>query len=360
MKSFRNKKIAFLHGRLGPHIMHGRLAKSVNGEFQKIDHYKVWNDGFYNRLYIIYAWIYNALAFKKPSQYDIFLVSGPHVSPIIMKFFRLSKKQKVIVHLGDETMYFLFDKWYGKVMQKVLPFLLNNYDALLCEGQMAADLAKLNGIKTKTYTTYLGVPNERHSVLLKLNPKLENNIFITISTGPNGWREYYKGLDLMIDAFAIAFESSADIKFIIVGEWDIDVQNKLTNNLKPECRKAIEFVGHTKEIDRYLSEATFYYHTARGDAFPTVVLEGMAAGLIPIVSEWTGSKEVVKDVDQNLILKIDKSIIADKLIDLTSLPINERILLSNKAREKSKQFTESWALDHYQKTFDQIINDYSL
>lgn len=353
-------KIAFLHGRLGPHIMHGRLAKSVNAKFQKIDQYKIWNDGEYNRLFIIYAWIYNAFAFKNPKQYDIYLVSGPHISPIIMKLFRLSKKQKVIAHLGDETMYFLYDKWYSKVMQKVLVTLLNKYDILLCEGQMAADLAKLNGIHTKTYTTYLGVPDERHSVLLNLQPELKGNTFITISSGPDGWRTYYKGLDLMINSFGKAFEKNASIKFVIVGEWTLQKQEELTSNLSSACKQAINFVGHTKEIDRYLGEASFYFHTARGDAFPTVVLEAMAAGLIPLVSEWTGSKEVVQNLSKDLIVSLNEAEIAEKLIELTNLSLEERKERSEQAKELSKKFTEGFALKHYQETFNTIIKESSL
>lgn len=354
---FKSYSIAFLHGRLGPHIMHGRLAKSVGGKFQKIDQYKIWNDGVYNRLYIIYAWIYNAFAFKNPKQFDIFLVSGPHFSPIIMKLFRLSKKQKVIVHLGDETMYFLYSKWYGKVMQKLLVMLLNRYDALFCEGQMAADLAKLNGVHTKSYTTYLGVPNERHAVLIDLQPSLDSNTFITISSGPDGWRTHYKGLDLMISAFGEAFEKNNSIQFVVVGEWTENLQKELTKDLSKNCKAAINFVGHTKEIDKFLSTACFYFHTSRGDAFPTVVLEGMAAGLIPLISEWTGSREVVAQLDENLIIPIDQKIISEKLLELAEMPLEKRKNISLKSKEISKNYTEEFALEHYQNTMNQFIKD---
>jgi glycosyltransferase involved in cell wall biosynthesis len=358
---FENFNIAFLHGRLGPHIMHGRLAKSVNSKFHIIDQYKVWNDGVYNRIYVIYAWIFNAFSFKNPSQYDMFLVSGPHFSPIIMKLFRLNKKQKVLVHLGDETMYFLYDKWYSKLMQKTLVKLINQYDALLCEGQMAADLAVLNGIsKPKIYTTYLGVPKERQDQLLSLTPNLQSNNLITISTGPNGWREYYKGLDLMFEAYSEAFKIQPNLTFTIVGKWDIEVQDKLTKNLSDRCKQSINFVGHTMQIDKYIAESSIYFHTSRGDAFPTVVLEAMSAGLIPLISEWTGSKEVISKVDSSLVVPIDTFIITNKLIELTKLPIVKRKNLSNKMKLESKRFTEDFALEHYQHTFNEIIRDFNL
>lgn len=351
-------KIAYLHGRFGPHIMHGRLAKSLKAEFHVIDKYKKWNAGNPSKLYLVYAWIFNALAFKKPKQFNFFLVSGPHFSPIIMKFFRLRKDQKLIVHLGDETMYFLYTKWYGKLMQKTLVWLLNQYDALFCEGQMTADLAVLNGVnKPKIYTTYLGVPFEREKQLLKLEHNYEDNNLIFISSGPSGWRTYYKGLDLMINAYTKAFKIAPSLSFTIVGDWDQDLQEELMKNCSQECKKSIHFTGYTKEIDKYLSNASFYFHTARGDAFPTVVLEGMSAGLIPLVSEWTGIKEVVSAVDRNFIVPIDEDLICNKLVELTKIPIRERKLIAEKMRAKSKEYSEDFAVNHYQKTFEKFISE---
>lgn len=353
--------IAYLHGRFGPHIMHGRLAKKVNADFFMIDQHKKWNDGEYSKLYLIYAWFYNALAFKKPSKYHLFLVSGPHFSPVIMKFLRLNKRQKVIAHLGDETMYFLYSGYYGKLMTTVLKILLNQYDALLCEGQMAADLAKLNGIsKPKIYTTYLGIPKERQDSLLKINPQLENNNLITIASGPKGWREFYKGLDLMINCYSKAFEANKTLSYTIIGEWDKAVQDKLRSKLSLACSKSIRFVGHTNEIEKYLSNSSIYFHTSRGDAFPTVVLEAMASGLIPLVSEWTGSKEVIKPIDKSLIVPLKEDLIVAKLVELCETTLQQKKILSKKMKLASQNFTEEFALNHYQRTFSELKNDLNI
>jgi len=345
-------KVIYLHGRHGPHIMHGRLAKSLDADFQKIDHYKIWNEANRSRLQVFYAWIYNAFAFKNPKQYDLFLISGPHFSPIIMKFFRLNKKQKVVAHLGDETMYFLYINYYGKLMQKLLIWLLNQYDALMCEGQMAADLAKLNGInKPKLFTTYLGVPKERELKLVKINRKAHNNNFAIIASGPKGWRTFYKGLDLMIDAFSEAYLINPTITYTIIGKWDAELQESLLQDCTAECRKSIRFLGHVEDIESELSKANFYLHTSRGDAFPTVVLEAMMAGLIPIVSEWTGSKEVVGKVDTNCIVKLDKGEIVAKILEFAAMDNTTREDLSKKMRNESLNYTEEFALNHYRETF---------
>jgi len=95
MSEEKNKlKVAYIHGRTGPHIIHGRLAKSVDSTFFKIDQDKRWHDIRRGKIYQIYAWIYNAFSFKNPNKFNIFLISGPHFSPIIMKLFRLKKSKK--------------------------------------------------------------------------------------------------------------------------------------------------------------------------------------------------------------------------------------------------------------------------
>lgn len=348
-------KLAYIHGRLGPHIMHGRLAKSVAKDFYIVDKHKRWNDGNHSKLYLLYAWIYNALAFKNPKQYDGFLVSGPHFSPVIMKFLRLKSNQKIFVHLGDETMYFLYSGYYGKVMSFVLKFLLNQYDALLCEGQMAADLARLNGInKPKIYTTYLGIPAERQVVLNEIQANLDGKHLIFISTGPKGWRTYYKGIDLMINAYAKAFKKDPELQFSIIGEWDKELQHELLSNCSEECKASIDFVGQTNEIEKYIAKGAIYFHTARGDAFPTVVLEAMSAGLIPFLSEWTGSKELIEEIDSTLVVSLDEDKIADGLLNLINRSEEEKKLLSQQMKEISKKYSQEFAIQHYQKTFDNI------
>ena len=362
MSAEKNKfKVAYIHGRTGPHIMHGRLAKTVTNDFFIVDQYKRWHDIDVNKFYKIYAWIYNALSFKNPSKYDIFLVSGPHFSPIIMKLLRLKKNQKLAVHLGDETMYFLYSNWYSPFMKRILIAVLNKYDALICEGEMAAELAKKNGIlKPKIYTTFLGVPKERYEGLLNLSPNMDSKNIIFLSSGPGWWRTWYKGLDLMIEAFNIAFQKSPDLSFTIIGDWDKSLQDKLLSNCSLEARKAINFVGYVNDLENHLSKGSLYLHCSRGDAFPTVVLEAIAAGLIPIVSEWTGSKQVVEPISKDLIVTLEKEVIAEKILWYMNLPKEEKEGLSLKLRERGKSFTEENAMNHYKQIFVKFNADFNL
>ena len=347
-------KVAYIHGRGGPHIMHGRLAKSIGGEFFKVDEHKRWHDIKTGKLFKIYAWIYNAFVFKNYKKYDLFLVSGPHFSPIIMKYFKLKKRQKVIVHLGDETMYFLYSNKYSKFMKWVLIKLLNQYDIIIKGGIFDTTLAHYI---INPDTTYLCKNIYHLSIDLLF---LAQQLIVFLSSGPGGWRTWYKGLDLMIEAFNLAFKKDKDLSFTIIGDWNISLQRELLAKCSSEAKNAIQFVGYINNLDEYLSRGSLYLHCARGDAFPTVVIEAIAAGLIPIVSEWTGSKEIIKITSEELIVPLDKEVIANKIIWFMNLPVSEKEELSKKIRESITNFTEKNALIHYQNTFDEIKKDFNI
>lgn len=352
-------KIAYLHGRSGPHVMHGRLAKSVGGEFYHVDTKMRWHDLKTTRLYKIFGWIVNGIFFPKIRKYHLFLISGPHVSPIVMKTLRLSRKQRVVAHLGDETLYFMYSGWYSKLSKRFMLAILSRYDALLCEGAMSSHLANrlLKGKKPKIYTTYLGVPKERLNKLNSITPNLNGTNIIFIAAGPSGWRSWYKGLDLMISAFSIAKKSNQLLRFTIVGEWNQQEVKSQLSGYDKSITRDISFVGRTNEIEKYLAESTLYLHCSRGDAFPTVTLEAMISGLVPIVSEWTGTKEVVQEIENGFVVPLEPEIIAEKIVWYFNLPSNLKQRYSLMAREVAKKFTEERAVIHYQKVFQKLYKD---
>ncbi len=276
-----------------------------------------------------------------------------------MKMFRFNSKQILIAHLGDETMYFLYSNWYSKLVKKIISYVLNKYDILIFEGKMANDLAKKNNIiKPKAYVSFLGVPKERMHKLLSIKPNFNNKNIVFLSSGPGGWRTWYKGLDIMIEAYALAFETVNDMTFTIIGDWDYEVQDSLLSKYTYEIKNSIHFVGYVNNIEDFLSNGSLYLHTSRGDAFPTVVLEAIYAGLIPIVSEWTGSKEILIDDFKDLIVELDIIKISKKIIWFMNLSTEKKEIMSTKLRQIGQKYTEENAISHYKSIFNDIINNY--
>ncbi|MCX8169906.1 MAG: glycosyltransferase, partial [Candidatus Methanomethyliaceae archaeon] len=83
--------------------------------------------------------------------------------------------------------------------------------------------------------------------------------------------------------------------------------------------------------------------------------EAMAMGLIPIVTEMTGSKDVVKEISPNLIVPVDVNAIASKIIEILSMDYNERVKLSEKAKKVAQSF-----IINAEKSFVQTLQDLGL
>ncbi|MCR9253794.1 MAG: glycosyltransferase family 4 protein [bacterium] len=320
-----------------------------------------WQDKNPSFLRLILSWVVNALSYPR-KDYQYFLVDNLHMSPVLMKKLGLLRSdQKIIVHMGSHTLYFIYSNWFSGMSNKLQRFMLKNYDAIICEGEMAQKLVTkiLEHDAPPTYVTFLGPPAERASQLTKIQPDLSSKEILLISHGPIGFRKHYKGLDIMCRAFGLALENDPTMQFRIVGDWEDQVVSECYDLLPEKFRKNLHFTGKVDDINRYLQQASLYLHCSRGDAFPTSSIEAMTAGLVPIVSEWTGTMQVVKEINEDLIVPLDPKIIAERINWYFDLSLDLKKELSEKAKEAVRNYTEEAAVNHYQVVFDQIIKNFS-
>jgi glycosyltransferase involved in cell wall biosynthesis len=358
-------RVRYLHGRPGPHPLHARFAEAVGGEFEYIDFKLRWQDKNRPRLYVITSWFLCAAALPKRREFDVFLVDNLHVPPVLMKRLALRRDQKIVAHLGSHTPYFLLSHRFGRLVERLHLWALRNYDALICDGRMTVEIVRelLGDHHPPIYESFIGADGERLEVLTKGEPDLDGRRIVFIGGGPAEFRLHYKGLDLMIDAFAIAAESDPTIEFDILGEWDDETLDSLTAALPPETRSRIHFRGEVEGIAEYatwLRRGSLYLHCGRGDAFPTATIEAMAAGLVPLVSEWTGTRQIVAEVTDRLVAPLDAAEIATRISWYFALSHEQRRRLSRLSRAAAQGYTEQAATAHYQETFTRICEDLGL
>ncbi len=353
----------YLHGRPSAHPVHSAFAKAITQEFRYVDEPLRWQDKNRGTIFNLFAWFTNALLFKNKRKYDVLLVDNLHLTYPIMKMLGLlTKRQKTIVHLGSHTLYFMYAGKFSTFNLLLHKLALRNYDALICEGKMAEQLSKIL-LKEKcppVYTTFLGPQKERTSKLKTLVPDFDKNNILVIANGPANFRQYYKGLDIMIESFKQAFESNNKIQLYIIGNWGLDTQKRLLQTFPKGAASAIHFVGLQNNLESYLSYfslSSLCLHCSRGDAFPTSTIETMAAGIPTMVSEWTGTKEIVEKVDVKLIVPLNTSQIAERIIWYFNLSKQEKQTLSDKSRIATLNYNEEDALLCYQKTFEKICAD---
>jgi glycosyltransferase involved in cell wall biosynthesis len=230
--------VAFIHGRPAPHPIHTKFAQSVNAEFHLVDFVLRWHDVQVSPVKRYLSWFICAILFPNRSKYSVFMTEGLHFPPAIMKWLRmLGRKQKIVGLLSDEALYFMYSGFYSGTTSKAMGKLLKSYDALICCGDMETYLARnlLGNAKTKIYTAFNGVSAERIKALGVLKPELESYNIVFIANGPSGWRGWYKGVDLLLQAFENACEIIPELTLTIIGNWE---KEYIQGEILKYCKKS--------------------------------------------------------------------------------------------------------------------------
>ena len=356
-----NIQVAYIYGRPSSHPMQVKCAEILNADFYPVDFKIRWHDKpDANKWLKYFSWIICAFTFPNVKKYNVFLAGGLHVTMPLMRVFKqIRKNQKIIVHLGDHTLYFLYSKKYlGRVRQLYL-WSLSKYDAIIVEGKMGAYFAKqiLGEKLPPIYCVTSGIPKLHFNAVVNNQPNLNSKKILFMGQGPNENRMFYKGLDITINAFNKASNNDSELELIIIGEWELEIKNKLLSNLNASIANKIHFIGQVDNLAPYMGTGFVYLHCARGEAFGVTVLIAMLAGMIPIVSELTGAKEVVELVDPDLIVELETDSISKQIIRVINLSKEEKLLYSEKCKALAKEYSEENVMNNYKVTFEKVCHD---
>jgi glycosyltransferase involved in cell wall biosynthesis len=351
-------KTLYLHGRPGAHPLHKAFALAVDSDFMFVDRIMRWQDKTVSIYYKIISSFLNAMFFPI-TRYQFILVDNLHFAPIFAKKLRVFSKKKYIVHLGSHTLYFMYTGRFSKFVNKLHLWALKNYDFIICEGEMAKEIVlKLNPeLASKIHVNFLGPKQERHSDLnnVKYNPNSKQ--LLILAGGPGEFRMHYKGLDIMIKAFARLYDKDNDLKLAICGDWDDQIRLFCLKDLNEICKNSITFYGIRNDINTFFGESVLLIHCSRGDAFPTSTVEAMTAGLPVLLSDWTGTKEIVQQVSNKLIVSLDEFQIAENIYAFLNLSEKDKLEISDKFRKVSLNYTEEKAVEKYRNIFTRIKSE---
>jgi glycosyltransferase involved in cell wall biosynthesis len=121
---------------------------------------------------------------------------------------------------------------------------------------------------------------------------LHHPLVVTVSVLRRG-----KGIEVLLEAA----RRTAGVHYLILGdgpmrsEW-LDLAGQLG------VASRVHWGGHCPDIGRYLAGADLMVHPSLADAFPTVLLEAMAAGLPVIASDVGGIPEIVRHDETGLLV----------------------------------------------------------
>jgi glycosyltransferase involved in cell wall biosynthesis len=352
-------KAAYLHGRPSAHPLHQKLAKLFDADFYLVDAFIRWQDKNIPAPFLPFIWLLCGLFQKNAKKYNLFLVDNLHVSVVFMKYLRLNKKkQKIVVHLGSHTLFFIRERKFSGINLFFQKWALKRYDAIICEGKMAMDYVNeiLPGKKPQVYYSFNGLAESRVAQLKGISPNLSSKNILTITQiSGASFRLWYKGIDVMLEAFALAHSKDPELKFIIVGEVDEQLLSQYTSRLPAAALNNIVFAGYSKDLFSYYAGSSLYLHTARGDAFPTTTLEALMVGIPTLISDQTGTKEIVLNVSDSLVTALDAPVIAGKINDYFQLSPAERTALSEKCKTAVVGYTEERSFANYRQIMNEVV-----
>lgn len=349
--------VLYLHGRPSPHHAHAALAKALGSDFYPVDKFFRWQDTSKGIIFRIWSSLFNSI-FYPLKEYKIVLVDNLHFAPIFCKYIKFWKKPKYAVHLGSHTLYFMKAGKFNKFVNYMHKWALSRYDIIVCEGQMARELVLelVPNTKAQVFVTFLGLNHQQLNDLNKLSYSCRSKNISIIAHGPGEFRKFYKGLDIMVKAFNLLNNDLKDLSLVIVGEWNDNIKEEVLQTVDLEKRSKIKFAGKVNGLGEIYRESILILHCSRGDAFPISTIESMASGVPVLVSNITGTKEIVEKVEPKLITTIDIVDICDHIKWFYKLDEVEKVKLSNKFKNIAANYSEENALQHYRDVFKEYLN----
>lgn len=326
--------IVFLHQ--DPHPVHDAWAQSIGAMFL---HYRLGILESWRRRVKLMEWLLKKVSrcfYRLYPFHDVgaILVEGGAPLPEATLIKRKLQDVRLILLAADPL--------FSKPPIRELESLLKMVDGVIAVSEMVkSDAIKILGQNVQIDIVYPFVNIEKFK---RINPDMySHNILFIADHWPT------KGIFLLPSIFKLVKKDVKDAKFFILGR-----STRYTSWLRRKDLESEGFhvVGY-KDPAAYFRQCCILLHPAVYDSFSCVVIEAMSAGLIPIISNRTGAKEILKEYQGKLVLKLDVESFADRIIEILNMPLEEKLMLSRELRKRalSDQFTRSYSIKKFKRTF---------
>jgi glycosyltransferase involved in cell wall biosynthesis len=247
-------------------------------------------------------------------RYDLIIADGSSSLPVgwFMKKIGLCRR---LAFITTSLAYISFPKLSSNLLKSV--------DLVIATSSlMSLTIKSLFGYDRHLITCH---PVPDISDFLKIEPSLKCDKICFV-----GSHTRTKGVDLLPEIITKVRRKIKKAEIYVIGK------GKIVN--ESDGIKVFGYLPHGKKL-LLLSECSVYLHPARFEAFGSSVVEAMATGLIPIVTEMTGAKDLVKQVDPKLIVPVDVDAISAKIVEVLSMGIEEKEILSRRAKQVATEWS---------------------
>ena len=265
-----------------------------------------------------------------------------HVAPAATREFRKTLRFRVATDLRDRLMRFVLNRWSAGVIA-VSAALRQTY---LEGGGLRPDKVQVvhNGIELARFQ------RDRAQTRMRLERDFEipagAPILVTVSV-----LRPAKGIEVLLDTV----RRVPDAYFLIVGGGPKEEEFRELAQ-KSGVGERVRWAGFRTDVDELLAGADAFVHPSLVDAFPTVLLEAMAAGLPVVASGVGGIPEIVSPgVTGKLVPPGDPDALASALNTLLADP-GAMARMSEAAQQRARrEFSAQAWLARLGQLYEQVV-----
>lgn len=203
--------------------------------------------------------------------------------------------------------------------KKLNLFILRYCNLVTTKGKYISDYLTKNGINSDKIITYNGaIDCEKF--------KVNKNVIRDIDILFVGSFTELKGPDRVLEIIENIIEQKISVKAYFLGDGPLEkyIRNKVVDS---EIKQYVTFKGYTHNTENYFQRSKLLIMPSRSEGLSTAMLEAMACGCVPIVSNVGSMSEAA--------LNGINSILVDDFMDIDAFTdAVKMLLLDNQKREK--------------------------
>lgn len=339
MKSKTGFRVLFLY--YNPHPSHRAFAETIGADFLSYGHY--------SKHKLLPKTVKSFINGVKIPDYEVYLTEGgaPLAPMLIKKLIKLNKKNRSLhINLISDHTFIMMQHTPKEMSGQYNSYtnLAHRLSSKYIDGAIAvSDFAKQSAeifIDVPIRVAHPFIEDELYCRLGSLKPHIESHKIVSVGSG------IYKGMDILVNAFRRVSEDLPDAELYIIGRGHPKKWNDISG---------VHVEGYVDDLIPYLENASLFVQSSRADTFPVSTLESLRAGLPTIVTDKTGTKEVISKLGPEFIRRVDEADIAEGILHYFDQSQWKRARLSDNAKIISKKFNKTEMCQNFKIEFEALI-----
>lgn len=166
-----------------------------------------------------------------------------------------------------------------------------------------------------------------------------------------------KGIPELVNAFSRLNKELPDTRLLLVGREEPQLDPLDSNTLKElSDNPAIEAIGQKSDIRPWLLASDIFILPSHREGFPNVVIEAGAMGLPSIVTDINGSREIIHDGENGLIVPVkNANALYEAMKHLAETPEKIKAMAANARPMIASRFEQSFVRQCLKDYYKEIL-----